>query len=149
MSQRIFYCDNCRNIIKDIEDGNLEWYDYNLANGTRESDGLQIVHKIKCSYKSDELYKNKKATLSDIDLKYICSEDGLMYLLSMISDNNYYNFKNIDDLLEIIKRTHIRDYEFARRHIDEAIFENIYEPNGPKMFPNRYYIDKIIKIYKK
>ena len=51
---------------------------------------------------------------------------GLISLLELISDGQ---FKNNDEVLEVIKRLFIPDYEVARLYFRDAISEGYFEPN--------------------
>ena len=58
-------------------------------------------------------------------------QDGLIRLLEMISDED---FKNNDEVLEIIKRLFVDNYEIARLYFSAAISEGYFEPNTKANF---------------
>ena len=59
------------------------------------------------------------------------SQDGMIDLLELISDNE---FKNNDDVLEVIKRLFIPNYEIARFYFKEAISAEYFEPSTKQGF---------------
>jgi hypothetical protein len=59
-----------------------------------------------------------------------------MRLLAMIADDR----APIEQILEMIKRLHISGYEQARPYFEEAIAEDIFQPNTA---PGFYHADQI------
>ena len=133
-------CDECGHQIENVEDGWVEWKKY--RNENKQSDGLRLVHhrhiNCSCAYNEHDIYQQEEPTLlADSDLNSFLGDDGLMRLLSMIADDEV----NKSDVLEMIKRLHIKGYEASRLHFQEAIREGIFEPNTP---PN-YYVQSNIE----
>lgn len=119
-------CDNCGEKIEDVKDGWVEWLESKDQNDDYKCKGIRIVHRVKCIYNEDLLYKKNKSLVSDMDLESFSGPDGLMELLEFISDNK---FEDNEEVIEVIKRIHIPGYEEARIYFDEAIAEGIFEPN--------------------
>ena len=120
-------CDNCGKKIESIEEGWVEWLETkNGAEIFNSYQGIRIVHSARCNYNQDLVYKKYSAIVGDMDLQSFSGADGLMDLLLFISEEN---FKNNEELLEVIKRIHIPGYEEARLFFDEAIDEGVFEPN--------------------
>ena len=59
-------------------------------------------------------------------LEFYTGQDGFMQLLTLISDGG---FESNDEILEVIKRIFVKDYEKARFHFKAAISERYFEPN--------------------
>ncbi len=143
---KFWICDNCGKKIDNIEDGWVECLEAKDENGNYKSWGIRIVHRIGCLYNQDLVYKQHKAIVSDIDLKSLSGSDGLMYLLEKISDNN---FKDNEEVLEIIKRIHIPGYEEARLYFDEAIEEGVFEPNTKPSYYSQNDIKAVLDYIRK
>jgi hypothetical protein len=115
-----WYCDSCRKIISCPEDGWFEWYSYNNNSIIA---GFRIVHhQIKCQYNEKGLLLNNKQ-LRDLNLTDILGEDGLGFLLLLIeeSETGGEKLENINEILEIIRRTSIPYWEQARFYWQEAL----------------------------
>lgn len=124
---KFWICDNCGGKIESIEDGWVEWLvKQDDAISYNKSYGMRIVHRVKCIYDETLIYKKENAIVSDIDLESFLGADGLMDLLSFLSDGY---FKESEEVLEIIKRIHIPGYEEARFYFEEAIGYGVFEPN--------------------
>ncbi|WP_321379132.1 hypothetical protein [Trichococcus shcherbakoviae] len=120
----IWRCDSCGKDINSVEAGWVEWL------RDRDSDkyyGMRIVHHDeKCMYNDRyEHFENNNSVL-DMHLSSFYSQDGHISLLELISDGQ---FKNNDEVLEVIKRLFIPDYEVARLYFRDAISEGYFEPN--------------------
>lgn len=136
-------CDKCGEIIAKAEDGIIDWkqkiINYNLE---KSCYGIRIVHQ-NCLY-NDNNYDDY--TISDMPIQKFLGHDGLMDLLAMLSDNLFSNNKEI---LEIIKRLHINGYEQARFFFDEAISNNVFEPNSTPYFFSQNNIKATLDYSKK
>ncbi|KPU43031.1 hypothetical protein OXPF_34630 [Oxobacter pfennigii] len=123
---KFWICDNCGKKIENIKDGWVEWLEVKDQNGNYRNKSIRIVHRGKCLYNQDLVYKKYKAIVADTDLEDFSGLDGLIDLLSYISEGN---FDNNEEVLEIIKRIHIPGYEEARLYFEEAIYDGVFEPN--------------------
>ena len=117
-------CDNCGGVIENIDDGCLEWM------AARQGEAFkimkpQIVHRVKCLYNQERLLKDYNAILEDISLRYLLGYDGLMELLSLVSDADK---ENQEDFIRIIKRLHIPNYEESFRYFKSALNNFVFEP---------------------
>lgn len=123
MSER-WRCDSCGKDINSVEEGWIEWLsDIN----SKKCYGMRIVHHDeRCMYNEKYEYHQNKNSVPGMHLSYFNSPDGFIRLLEMISDED---FQNNDEVLEMIKRLFVKDYEIARRYFSEAISEGYFEPN--------------------
>ena len=67
-----------------------------------------------------------------------------MRLLSMIADD----YVNKNDVLEMIKRLHIKGYEASRLHFKDAIIEGVFEPNTPANYYDQSDIEATLNYLK-
>ena len=113
-------CDNCGGIIETVKDGWLEWYEEkNAETDGYYSTGFRIVHHERdCQYNGDALHASGKS-LSDTGLRYYTGPDGLTVLLGMIEEMNV----NLEQMIEIIRRLHLPNYEEARQYWERAVNE--------------------------
>lgn len=122
-------CDSCGRDIESVEDGWVEWLTERDSN---KGYGMRLVHHDeKCMYDDRYEHFQNNASVSDMHLSYFNSQDGLIRLLEMISDED---FKNNDEVLEIIKRLFVDNYEIARLYFSAAISEGYFEPNTKANF---------------
>lgn len=139
METKDWICDTCGQKIQDPEHGWVEWLAKSDDSGKRSLRGVRLVHHCthsplggenKCQYDGNYEYKKDGHLISDMELKYFLGPNGLMELLSMLSDENVPK----EEIIEMIKRLHIPGYERARRHFDEAISEGVFDPNSKPSF---------------
>ena len=120
-------CDSCGQDIDSVESGNIEWLRKEVRSGIHECYGMRIVHNdSKCMYDGMREKNVNNVSVPWRPLTTAYSQDGMIDLLELISDNE---FKNNDDVLEVIKRLFIPNYEVARFHFEEAISFDCFEPN--------------------
>lgn len=136
-------CDRCGKKIEDIKDGWVEWMTFRDASQNNEykNKQMRIVHRVDCLYTDKELASNN-AIASDDDLEHFAGADGLMTLLSYISDDEFVDRENV---LEVIKRIHIPGYEVARLHFDEGIANQVFEPNTKPNYYSQHDIQQVLK----
>jgi hypothetical protein len=142
MKTTTWICDSCGSEIEDVAHGWVEWLT-KYEDGKRSSRGLRLVHhcvyspregRHKCQYDGNYEYQKDGHTISDTDLKSCLGSNGLMDLLSMLSDDEAPK----DDIIEMIKRLHIPGYEHARFHFQAAINDGAFDPNTkPGFYPLR------------
>lgn len=132
--QEIWICDSCGLAIDSIYDGWVEWL-RDVNNDKRT--GMRIVHHRRgCMYNEQDQYQKNKM-MQDHHLEEFATQDGLLRLLELISDGQ---FINNDEVIEVIKRLFVRDYEFARNYFDEAAQEGYIEHGGK---PGSYRVSDI------
>jgi hypothetical protein len=150
MKKQTWICDNCRQEIKEVEHGFVEWLT-TPGEDEQRSYGLRLVHNdansprraaSKCLYdRSLELIPSKSITC-DQPLSDFLGSDGLMTLLMFLHEKE---FQDDEEVLQMIKRLHVRGYEYAFRHIAEAMAEAVFERNGPDLYISQSQIDTVIK----
>jgi len=124
---KTWICDNCGGEIMDIKDGWLEWLSTKGDSGNYDNTfGMRIVHRVRCIYDEWKPFKELGALTMDMDLEHFAGPDGLVRLLALISRGE---FKDMEEVLEIIKRIHIPGHEAARLFYDEAISEDVFDSN--------------------
>ncbi|WP_342596304.1 hypothetical protein AAGT95_09390 [Salinicola lusitanus] len=64
--------------------------------------------------------------VSDLGLDFFATPDGLMVLLQNLSDSE---FQNPEEVLEMIKRLHVPNYEQAQPFMNQAVSEGVIERN--------------------
>ncbi|EKB55618.1 hypothetical protein [Falseniella ignava] len=130
-------CDSCGRKIESVEDGWIEWL---KDRSTEKLYGLRIVHhQNDCMYDDRWQFDNNNALEKNMDLEHFLNQDGFMTLLSFISENE---FKDNNEVLEVIKHLFIPDYEAARHHFGGAIQEEYFEPNTLKGFYRQSDIER-------
>lgn len=129
-------CDSCGGVIEKPEDGWVEWINLGSSKIGRD---LRLVHKYgavssmkkdRCMFNQDAEFAKDNGTVADSSLTDFLGADGLMRLLVFISESEL----PIPDVLEMIKRLHIPEYEHARKHFKDAIHAGVFEPDMPKNF---------------
>jgi hypothetical protein len=139
-------CDSCGQTIEKAEDGWVEWVSLSLQGVNPSGRGLRLVHTNvssptdgpnRCQYNQDIEYEKDKGLIKDLPLTSFIGPDGLMRLLIFISQNELPN----EEVLEMIKRLHIPEYEQARNYFKQAISEGVFEPNTP----DNYHFQREIK----
>ena len=131
-------CDSCHKMIKESVDGTVEWSDIpELRYQGAKCKNIRLVHRKCSSEKNDE-------NLCDRPLSDFLGFNGLMQLLEFISDDK---FIEKEEVLEFIKRLHIKGYEQARFYFNDAIADGIIEINGKERYYAQHQIDSVIKEY--
>ena len=92
-----------------------------------------------CQFDSDAEFKKDRGIVADGSLEDYVGPDGLMDLLSLISEDKVPK----EEGLEMIKRIHIPGYEHARRYFERAISEDVFEPNTQ---PGYYSVKDINRV---
>jgi len=135
-------CDSCGGRINEAHEGWLEWL-HREEGGKRVNSSPRIVHirpaspgQRGCQYNQRAEFERGQYIVGDLSLTEVTGDDGLMTLLSFVSDGYFEK----EQALEIIKRLHIPDYDVVRRHFDAAIGEGVFEPNTK---PGYYGVDDI------
>jgi len=140
-------CDECGKPILTVDDGWVEW-----LNGRNTPDEIQrsahhlrLVHhrhaspnadlKNACYHDADQWFAAKRYTIADLPLSSFTGPDGLITLLSFLADKR---FSEEREVLELIKRLHVPNYEAARHHFNAAIAGGVFEPrSAPSYYDQR------------
>jgi len=132
-------CDVCNTPIVQAADGWVEWIEYEDVGRKRGRD-LRLVHHRPaspqpkgCQADQQANYKKDQGSVSDPDLNSFLGPDGLIRLLSILSDGEIPQ----GALFDLIQRLHIPGYEQARPYFEEAIARGVIEPNLPAGFYRR------------
>lgn len=136
-------CDQCGQPIFSVEEGWVEWLNGASAKQWEgHSHELRLVHaraasprpdsKYACGHNEDYWREAKQYSLSDLPLSCFIGPDGLVTLLSWLADKR---FAEPEEVLEMIKRLHVPNYEAARPSFDAAIAEGAFEQRSAA----RYY----------
>ncbi|HHA2867180.1 TPA: hypothetical protein ACOFCH_000055 [Stenotrophomonas maltophilia] len=140
-------CDQCGHPILSVDDGWVEWL--NGRNGPddiqRSAHHLRLVHhrhaspnadrKSACYHDEDQWFAAKRYTVADLPLSSFVGPDGLITLLSFLADKR---FSEESEVLELIKRLHVPNYEAARHYFDAAIANGVFEPrSAPSYYDQR------------
>ncbi len=143
MSQH-WICDTCGENIENQKDGWVEWIV--VRNGEeREGRDLRLVHHMPasplgkpqgCQFDEKTEFSKDQGILADLPLENFLGSNGLMRLLSFLSQNELPK----EEVLEMIKRLFIPGYDVARHHFKRAIYEGVFEPNMPE---NYYFLHDI------
>ena len=138
-------CDACGEPITKPSDGWVEWISLPDEEnpGKRKVHHMRLVHASHASpYKSCRFggtyeHMGDKGIVADLPLERFLGPDGLMLLLSYISEEDVPS----QEVLEMIKRIHIPGYDQVRGHISEAMSKGAFYPN----LPEGYYFQSQIK----
>lgn len=124
-------CDSCGARIKNTNDGYVEWL-VRDENGKEVNHSPRIVHARfasprpnGCQYNQNTVFSEQQSTVRDGSLNEYVGTDGLITLLSYVSDKYFSK----EPALELIMRLQVPDYDLVRRHFDEAIGQGVFEPD--------------------
>ncbi len=140
-------CDRCGETIKTAGDGWLQWISVPTEKGGHKMRDLTLVHhvpasprKLKeahgCQFDQNAEFREDRGIIEDFGLYGFCGDDGIIHLLSLLTEED----SSQADVLEMVKRIHVRGYERARFYFERAIAEGVIEPNLPK---GLYWQDQI------
>jgi hypothetical protein len=138
-------CDTCSTPISEVKDGWVEWQ-------ARNDDGVWIKHSPRlvhhrpasprthgCQYDQDAIYANGRNIVGDLPLDHLVGADGLITLLSFVSDGDF----GLEPSLDLIQRLQVPDYDLVRHHFDEAIREGVFEPNSKPGYYDVHQIEAV------
>lgn len=128
-------CDQCGEPIRSVDDGWVEWLNGTSAEAYEGSlHQLRLVHTRHSSPRADRRnacyhdeahwHATKGWTVSDLPLSMLIGPDGLMRLLEFLSDKR---FAEQEEVLELIKRLNIPQYEATRLSLDAAIANGVFD----------------------
>lgn len=113
-----FICDTCNQIIKNYEDGAIEWISPYDENGKQlPSNSFRICHKNSNCY---TIYHKDPFGVSR-QLVDFNGEMKIINLLEMIDrDNCVFELNGLSEYIELFRRLTIPHYEEARQYWNEA-----------------------------
>lgn len=140
-------CDSCGGAIEKAEDGWVEWINLGISKPGRD---LKLVHRTGtgphkdkggCMFNQRAEFAKDEGTVADLHLTAYLGSDGLMNLLSFISESRLPT----QQVLEMIKRLHIPGYEHARQHFRAAINAGVFEPNTEDNYYSQSEIEATLR----
>jgi hypothetical protein len=144
-------CDTCHEPIEKAGDGVVEYFAGNFDDhGKKPARQLHLVHHFTASpraTKSDRgCYWEDKVTKDGMTIEWSSltdhvGPDGLMEMLQLLHETHI----PVEDVVEMTKRLQIPGYEHARHHFDEAIAEDVFQPNQPAGFYRQDDISEVLK----
>lgn len=120
----MWYCDKCGEPIKSVEEGYVEWKRTG-SDIVDSSEDLKLVHQNGCLY-DEKVERQNGYAVPGSHLKEFVGRDGLMQCLVYLQNRE---FKDPNEMYELIKRLHVPNYEEARIHFKEA-YQDGYIDNG-------------------
>jgi len=130
-------CDACGEPILSVEDGYVEWLSKAGSSIEGSAHKLHLVHnqsaspragqKYACFHDRDYWYREKEWTVSDHPLSTFTGPDGLVTLLENLS---YKRFAEPEQVLELIKRLFVPNYEKTRLSFDAALAGGAFNPGS-------------------
>ena len=131
----VWKCDTCGESIDTVDAGWVEWkVDTGVVPRGGKSD-FRLVHShgasrsgLRCQY--DERSLGDGIIVGDLPLSQFVDLDGLITLLEFMSDNPSMQ----NQLIELIKRIHVPQYDEARGSFAAAIAAGAFEPNTKPNF---------------
>ncbi len=146
MNEGPWYCDRCGSLIEEPRHGWVEW----LTKGKAEriEYGLRLVHHAlysplrpsKCQYDEQAEFELNDAIVSDGHLERFLGPDGLMYLLSWLERDRLPK----TEILELIRRLHVKGYELVRRDIGRAVAGGVIDEPYPDGYLSQEHINAVI-----
>ncbi|WPJ21704.1 hypothetical protein [Bacillus phage vB_BpuM-ZY1] len=141
-------CDSCGQIIRNAQDGWVEWLvRMSPEGGSLYAHSLRLVHHrpsspspVGCQYNGQQVSAQNSNIIADQGLEFFTSYDGHMELLEMVSRQE---FQNPEEVLEMIKRLHIPNYEIARPYVQQAVQQGVIELNAK---PGYEYQDQLTAV---
>ena len=127
-------CDNCGELVSDLQDGWVEWVATERGKRRPKVRGLRLVHRrnasrrgrkpYSCQYDSREEFKKNRGIVEGLPLDRFTGPDGLMLLLSMMAEREL----PMGQLIELTKRVQIPGYEVVYELVHDAVSEGVVAP---------------------
>lgn len=148
MQQGPWICDYCGKPIEEAKNAYIEWLRrIDAKPGEDKAWGMRLIHNINpegkspgCHYNDTEVYKAYGAIVSSMSLDRFQGVDGLMLLLQLMYERDL----PLNEVIEMVKRIQIDNYEQARPYISGAILEGEIEPNLLEGFYFQYQLKSAI-----
>lgn len=140
-------CDSCQKEIITVSEAYLEWYTVRNSFGPIKP---RIVHNIPQNGKSchyDTYIKDSQGEKIEAGMHlHYYADGGLMRLLSLLSETESDEAR--DDMIEIIKRVHIENYELCRFYLEEAIAKGVFSPNTKEGYYHPSDLLSVVRYFK-
>jgi hypothetical protein len=127
-------CDSCGQLVPDLQAGWVEWLAAEDSRGKPRVGGLRLVHRRNtgarspepcgCRYNPRDEFRKNRGIVEGLALDRFAGPDGLMLLLSMISEREL----PLRELIELAKRVQIPGYEAAYGLVHDAVSEGVMAP---------------------
>jgi hypothetical protein len=147
-------CDTCGGKINSPGEGLVEWYSFNDDEGVLKHSNFRLVHeesvsplkRLKLKRKGCEfdLYRGEfraKGTIENRPLAEFLGADGLMRLLSLISDGNF----PVAEIVRMIRRLHVPGYEMAKDFFGAAASDGIIREGTPDAYHDQEDINAVLQ----
>ncbi len=128
-------CDSCGKLVSDLGAGWVEWLAAEDAKGKPKVNGLRLVHRRSasprwpephgCQYNPRDEFRKNHGIVEGLALDRFVGPDGLMLLLSMISERAL----PAQELIELAKRVQIPGYEAVHELVYDAVCEGVIAPS--------------------
>ena len=112
----------------------VEWLAAEGTRGKPKVSGLRLVHRRNtsarspdpcgCRYNPRDEFRNNRGIVEGLALDRFAGPDGLMLLLSMITERQL----PLQELIELAKRVQIPGYEAAYELVHDAVSEGVIAP---------------------
>ncbi len=147
-----WYCDKCGELIEKPEDGYVQFKKIE-QNGIILYDDFVVVHHKSKSPLKDKLEHGCYIYNSDVTLKRFLGDDGKIHLLTLLDIGKYHNpeftllSNNIRKWIDLFMRFQVPYYEEARRYLDKANSDGIFDGamENYMYLPNN--LKKVIEYY--
>lgn len=127
-------CDVCGKLLIDLQAGWVEWVATEDSKGKPKVSGLRLVHgssasprrqkPYACQYDPQDEFKKNRGIVEGLPLDRFAGTDGLMLLLSMITEREL----PLQELIELTKRVQIPGYEAVYEQGHRAVSEGVIAP---------------------
>jgi len=122
-------CDVCGGAIEKVEAGWVEWVVFPKEGGGRGARDLRLVHHLRCMFDDRVERARDGGSLRDNHLSAFLGPNGLVHLLRLPV---MYPGLDCQEVISLIQRLHVPNYEQARPYFAEAIangdLDRGYEP---------------------
>jgi hypothetical protein len=128
-------CDSCGGPVSGLEAGWVEWLAAEDIEGTPIVSGLRLVHRANtsprwrephgCQYNARDEFRKNRGTVEGLALDRFAGADGLMLLLSMMTERELPS----QELIELTKRVQIPGYEAAHELFHDAVSQGVIAPS--------------------
>jgi hypothetical protein len=128
-------CDNCGELVSDLQAGWVEWLAAEDTKGKPKVSGLRLVHRRNpspgwqkpygCRYNPRDEFRKNRGIVEGLALDRFAGPDGLMLLLSMIAEREL----PAQALIELAKRVQIPGYEAVHELAHDAVSEGVIVPS--------------------
>jgi hypothetical protein len=128
-------CGSCGELVSDLQAGWVEWLAAEDAKGRPKVSGLRLVHRHSagprrrdsygCQYNPRDEFRRNRGIVEGLALDRFAGPDGLMLLLSMITEREL----PAQELIELAKRVQIPGYEAVHELVQDAVSAGVISPS--------------------